>query len=357
MTTELIEAHKQQDSVRSLQRLLHSRNPAVAGKELFQPGDPVCVFYKSSKHTEPVEWVRATVVEAEEHTLVARRCTRGPPMRVAYEDARFTPRGPLTSELLTCSLEDALADPGDTTASETPPCHMAHAGHTPSPPPEFTSCPDDPLPPAPAQVRPSTLLATPTASPSACTDSGEKDIGEYSKWVQAQNADCPKPLQRDNSKQLEEIYEVIGSKQVSASHLSFAGPWIMQEALQAEHDLNSTEAYKEIPEIDVPRGANVISSHVVYSVKTEEDGSRMMKARIVPHGNHDDEKDDVRKDSSNAPLFVIRLLLSLVTFLGFRIGTADIKGAFLQSGPINRDIYVRPPRGWQRMRGILWKLL
>jgi len=82
-----------------------------------------------------------------------------------------------------------------------------------------------------------------------------------------------------------------------------------------------------------------------------------MKARIVPHGNHDDEKDEVRKDFSNAKLFVVRLLLSLVTFLGFRIGTADIKSAYLQSGPIQRDIYVRPPRDWTSIRGILWKLL
>lgn len=68
-----------------------------------------------------------------------------------------------------------------------------------------------------------------------------------------------------------------------------------------------------------------------------------MKARIVPHGNHGDEKDTARKDSSNASLFVVRLLLSLVTFLGYRIGTADIKGGFLQSGPITRQIFVRPP--------------
>lgn len=92
-------------------------------------------------------------------------------------------------------------------------------------------------------------------------------------------------------------------------------------------------------------------------MKTEENGKRFTKAQIVPHGNHDDEKDDVRKDSSNAPLFVIRLLLSLVTFFGFRIATADIKGAFLQSGPIKRDLYVRPPRQWSTIQGILRKLL
>lgn len=85
-----------------------------------------------------------------------------------------------------------------------------------------------------------------------------------------------------------------------------------------------------------------------------------MKSRIVPHGNRDDEKDSIRKDSATAQLNIIRLVLSLVTFLGFRIGTADIKGAYLQSGPIQRTIYVRPPREWYRRhatdRKVLWKL-
>ena len=92
-------------------------------------------------------------------------------------------------------------------------------------------------------------------------------------------------------------------------------------------------------------------------VKTQEDGSRDMKARIVPHGNRDDEKDDIRNNPSTEQLNIIRLLLSLVIFLGFRLATADIKGAYLQSGPIKRDIFVRPPREWRGPRMTLWKLL
>ena len=127
--------------------------------------------------------------------------------------------------------------------------------------------------------------------------------------------------------------------------------------METEHESNWKDAYTEVLDRNISRNANVISSHVVYKLKTDEIGTRRLKARIVPHGNHDDEKDFVRKDSSNAPLFVVRILLSLVTFLGFRIATADIKGAFLQSGPIKRDIYVRPPREWPSPRGLLWKLL
>ena len=54
---------------------------------------------------------------------------------------------------------------------------------------------------------------------------------------------------------------------------------------------------------------------------------------------------------------MVRLQLSLVRFLGLRLGTADIKGAFLQSGPITMDVYVHPLREWSSVRVILWKLL
>lgn len=194
-----------------------------------------------------------------------------------------------------------------------------------------------------------------------CADRGEKDIGEYAltpgQSAHKSAVSGPLNLQRDNTRALDEIHEVIGSKQVTRSYLTFAPPWILRDALRSEHDTDWLDSYEEVKECDVPRTGNVINSHVVYKLKTEEDGNRKMKARIVPHGNRDNEKDEIRKDSSNASLFVVRLLLSLVTFLQFRIGTADIKGAFLQSGPIKRDIYVRPPREWNTIRGILWKLL
>lgn len=202
------------------------------------------------------------------------------------------------------------------------------------------------------------LLATPLSN---AHDKGGKDIGTYAEQTHEHTVDLTQEtsLKRDTSRELEEIHQIIGSKQVSAGKLNFAPPWILQDALKSEHDSNWADAYEEVEDAQVARNANVISSHVVYKIKTDESGVRSMKARIVPHGNHDDEKNDVRKDSSNAPLFVVRLLLSLATFLGFHIGTTDIKGAFLQSGPIKREIYVRPPRdlGWKRSRGLLWKLL
>lgn len=107
----------------------------------------------------------------------------------------------------------------------------------------------------------------------------------------------------------------------------------------------------------VPSNTNVISSHVVYRIKENEDGSRKLKARLVPHGNRDVERNSIRKDSSIAQFEVIRFLLFTVTPLGFWFSMADIQGAYLQSGPITREIYVRPPKEWNGNRGIQWKLM
>lgn len=105
---------------------------------------------------------------------------------------------------------------------------------------------------------------------------------------------------------------------------------------------------------------NIISSHVLYKARTDESGTHILKPRLVLHGNHDDEKDLFRKDAATAQLNIIRLLLSITAFLNFRLGTADIKGAYLRSGQMKPDIYVTPPEEWSSMlayqRRAMWRL-
>ena len=62
---------------------------------------------------------------------------------------------------------------------------------------------------------------------------------------------------------------------------------------------------------EVPRNANVITSHVLYKVKANDDGSMKMKARIAPHGNKDKDRSDLKSDSATCPPTGIRLLLSI----------------------------------------------
>lgn len=113
--------------------------------------------------------------------------------------------------------------------------------------------------------------------------------------------------------------------------------WIIQEALQAEHAKNWSEARQEVLASENRRKFIVISSHVAYKVNTSEEGKKKQKARIGTHGNRDEMKDGVRKDSGTAQLSVIRLMISMDTWMSFKIGLVDFSGAHMESGQIKRN--------------------
>jgi hypothetical protein len=102
---------------------------------------------------------------------------------------------------------------------------------------------------------------------------------------------------------------------------------------------------------EIPDDANIITSHVIYRYKT--DGS--LKARIVPHGHLDDEKSFLRTDAPTISVKVLRLFLSIAKENDWRVGSQDIKAAYLQANGFSREIYVGPP---QEEADILhpWKL-
>lgn len=61
----------------------------------------------------------------------------------------------------------------------------------------------------------------------------------------------------------------------------------------------------------------MISSHVVYKLRTNADGSLRLKARLVLHGSRDAEKENLRNDSALADMLLTRLILALGVLLGF----------------------------------------
>lgn len=58
-------------------------------------------------------------------------------------------------------------------------------------------------------------------------------------------------------------------------------------------------------------GSNGISSHVLYKVKLLNDGTKMVKARIAPHGNIDNDKGNLKTDSVTCSTLGMRILLSI----------------------------------------------
>ncbi len=101
---------------------------------------------------------------------------------------------------------------------------------------------------------------------------------------------------------------------------------------------------KEVRISQVPRDANVISSHVLYKVKILDDGTMILKGRIAPQRDKDQDKDNLKTDSSTCPPVGIRILLSLCNIFKWSIAKVDVKSAFLQTGAATRNVYVIPPR-------------
>lgn len=178
-------------------------------------------------------------------------------------------------------------------------------------------------------------------SNSACAS--EKPIKDVGK-TEIRSGEVIGEIGSDSQKILEDLYKVIGNSTTTLGKLEGAPPWIIERVLREEHDNNWLEAYKEAIEEEIPRDANLITSHVIYKFKTTEGGEHSMKARIFPHENKGKLKYEERKDSATAQVDATRLLPAMLTFLPMRLGVVNISGAYMQSGPINRDIFVRPPR-------------
>jgi len=297
--------------------------------------------------------------------VLARRSQRGPPLRVAYEDVRLAQTSPLAQELQSCTLEEELAASTDRPphTNSNKPKQIAD-----QPPPSFCrtlrrggvrdAAESEPLSQVQEIERTSSaqnrsLMTTRQGDIAQRTERPMVDIGDTQVHSEVEAIG---QLQSTRQKVLAELQSVLGKSQVTRSKLEFAPSWIVEEAFRSELKKNWAGAYEEVKEYDVPRHANVISSHVIYGIKQDESGTRKLKARLVVHGNRDSEKDFIRKDSSTAQFNVIRLLFSIASLLGLRLAMADITGAYLQSGSIRRSIYVRPPAEWDGSRGRLWKL-
>jgi hypothetical protein len=121
--------------------------------------------------------------------------------------------------------------------------------------------------------------------------------------------------------------------------------------LQEKENWIRSKAFDLVKISDVPSGANIISSHVIYKWKSET----TLKARIVPHGHRDEEKQFLRTDAPTMSVEVLRMIVSIAVENQWRIGSLDVKAAYLQATGFNRIIYVRPPKEDQD-RNNLWKL-
>ena len=91
------------------------------------------------------------------------------------------------------------------------------------------------------------------------------------------------------------------------------------------------EVFESIFISAVPKESNIISPHVIYRWKEKEIPQQRLKARIVPHGYRDVEKQNMRTDSPSMKPEVMRVICAFAIDMGFELRAMDVKTACLWS--------------------------
>ena len=109
------------------------------------------------------------------------------------------------------------------------------------------------------------------------------------------------------------------------------------------------DAYEEVAD----DGQKTLPTNWVLTEKVKE-GNTIVKARLTVRGDLE-MTEDIQTDSPTVRKSNIKLVLTASARQHFDIKSQDVSSAFLQSKPIERDIFVRPPRE-RRIPGVIWRL-
>ena len=99
-------------------------------------------------------------------------------------------------------------------------------------------------------------------------------------------------------------------------------------------------------------GQNRVNVKWVVEEKVKN-GSLKIKARLVAKGYQD--LDQTRNDSPTCTRESIRLILIIAATMGWTCKSIDIRAAFLQGDPLDREVYLEPPKEFKK-EGMIWQL-
>ena len=131
-------------------------------------------------------------------------------------------------------------------------------------------------------------------------------------------------LQRNEKSDLQSLFDHFGNRPFLTSHAQrFPQAAIINSYKREE------EAFKrivrEVCRETVPSNANVISSHVLYKLKLNDDNTFKLKARIAPHGNQDSMQYDLRSDCCMCSHTGLRIVLMTDAMYKWQLVKADVK--------------------------------
>ena len=109
------------------------------------------------------------------------------------------------------------------------------------------------------------------------------------------------------------------------------------------------QVYVEVPD----QGQRRLGTNWVI-VEKNKDGLQSVKARLTIRGDQENT-DGVRTDSPTIKKGNLKILLVVAAMKKWQLKSADISSAFLQSVPLEREVYALPPVE-RRVPGLLWQL-
>lgn len=104
---EHIDAHKDEEPIRALQRLHTSCSPRVIRQECLSPATRIYYQYKSSEQSEPVKWRPDSVISPSLY-FVQIYNEKGRKSHLSYEDVWLRPSSALTEKLGSSGVEDYI---------------------------------------------------------------------------------------------------------------------------------------------------------------------------------------------------------------------------------------------------------
>ena len=117
-----------------------------------------------------------------------------------------------------------------------------------------------------------------------------------------------------------------------------------------EKEIEKWIQYEAFEEVDEDETLHVLSSRWVVTEKENSD----IKARLCVRGFEEDIYP--QSDSPTAHQDSFKLFLAIAANEGFKLKSLDVTSAFLQGEPLERDVFMEPPKE-AKVEGKVWKLM